>query len=59
MIRVACQATTLDMTSEFMARNAAALEQLQAQGVEVRERRAIRVESERERSTSGGNRCAS
>ena len=36
MIRVACQATTLDMTSEFMARNAAALEQLQAQGVEVR-----------------------
>ncbi len=31
IVRVACQATTLDMISEFMARNATALEQLQSE----------------------------
>ena len=31
MVRVACQATVVDMTSEFMARNAFALEQLTAE----------------------------
>ena len=37
IVRVACQATTLDMISEFMARNATSLQQLQADGnVEVR-----------------------
>ncbi len=37
IVRVACQATTLDMASEFMARNATALRQLQSEGnVEVR-----------------------
>lgn len=37
IVRVACQATTLDMASEFMARNATALEQLRSEGnVEVR-----------------------
>ena len=37
IVRVACQATTLDMISEFMARNATALHQLQSEeGVEVR-----------------------
>jgi TRAP-type mannitol/chloroaromatic compound transport system substrate-binding protein len=30
IVRVACQATTLDMTSEYMARNANALAQLEA-----------------------------
>lgn len=37
IVRVACQATTLDMISEFMARNATALAQLQAdENVEIR-----------------------
>lgn len=37
IVRVACQATTLDMISEFMARNATALAQLQAdENVELR-----------------------
>ena len=37
IVRVACQATTLDMVSEFMARNATALAQLQAdENVELR-----------------------
>lgn len=37
IVRVACQATTLDMISEFMARNATSLAQLQAdENVEVR-----------------------
>ena len=37
IVRVACQATTLDMISEFMARNATALHQLRSEeGVEVR-----------------------
>ena len=37
IVRVACQATTLDMISEFMARNATSLQQLRADGnVEVR-----------------------
>ncbi len=37
IVRVACQATTLDMISEFMARNATALSQLLADGnVELR-----------------------
>ena len=37
IVRVACQATTLDMISEFMARNATALEQLQSdENVELR-----------------------
>ena len=37
IVRVACQATTLDMISEFMARNATALNQLRSEeGVEVR-----------------------
>ena len=36
IVRVACQATTLDMVSEFMARNATSLAQLQAdENVEV------------------------
>lgn len=38
MVRVACQATVVDMTSEFMARNATALEQLGSEeGIELRE----------------------
>ena len=38
MVRIACQATVVDMTSEFMARNATALEQLAAEAdVELRE----------------------
>ena len=38
MVRIACQATVVDMTSEFMARNATALEQLAAEDdVELRE----------------------
>ena len=37
IVRVACQATTLDMISEFMARNATSLAQLQAdENVELR-----------------------
>ena len=37
IVRVACQATTLDMVSEFMARNATALAQLRAdENVELR-----------------------
>jgi len=37
IIRVACQATVVDMTSEFMARNATALEQLRSEeSVELR-----------------------
>jgi len=37
IIRVACQATVVDMTSEFMARNATALEQLSSEpGIELR-----------------------
>jgi TRAP-type mannitol/chloroaromatic compound transport system substrate-binding protein len=36
IVRVACQAATLDMTSEYMARNAAALREIEASGkVEV------------------------
>ena len=38
IVRVACQATVVDMTSEFMARNATALEQLASEeGIELRE----------------------
>ena len=38
MVRVACQATVVDMTSEFMARNAFALEQLTSEtDIELRE----------------------
>jgi len=38
MVRVACQATVVDMTSEFMARNAIALEQLVSEtDIELRE----------------------
>ncbi|HEX9875746.1 MAG TPA: TRAP transporter substrate-binding protein DctP [Gammaproteobacteria bacterium] len=36
MVRIACQATTLDMISEFMARNANSLEQIRASGTDVR-----------------------
>ena len=38
VVRIACQASVLDMTSEFMARNAQALQQLMAEGnIELRE----------------------
>jgi TRAP-type mannitol/chloroaromatic compound transport system substrate-binding protein len=36
MVRIACQATNLDMISEFMARNANSLEQIRASGTDVR-----------------------
>jgi TRAP-type mannitol/chloroaromatic compound transport system substrate-binding protein len=36
IVEVACQAMNLDMTAEFMARNATALEQMRASGVDVR-----------------------
>ena len=36
IVRIACQAVNLDITSEFMARNANALEQIRASGTDVR-----------------------
>jgi len=36
MVEVACQAMNLDMTAEFMARNATALAQMRADGVDIR-----------------------
>jgi len=36
IVAIACQAMNLDMTSEFMARNATALERIRAEGTDVR-----------------------